>query len=255
MARYHEILSSFLSLFRRRAQDAQLDEEVQFHLEMETRRNIAAGLSEAEARRRASRDFGGVEHQKDEVRDERRANWFFDGLSDLRFALRSLLHRPGLTVAATLTLALGIGATSAVFGVVKHVLLTPLAVRAARPRRRRVERMEGLRPDVALVRRVGRMEGARHRVLRHRPLYRRLGDDRRRLAGTRPRRRACTRTSSRSSAPSPSAAATSRRTKIVPAVRASRSSATSSGSVASAAIRRSSANRFRSRATRRSSSA
>src|SRR3954469_24259153 len=126
MARYHEILSSFLSLFRRRAQDAQLDEEVQFHLEMETRRNMVAGLPEAEARRRASRDFGSVANQKDEVRDERRTNWFFDGVSDVRFAVRSLLNRPGLTIAATLTLALGIGATSAVFSVVKHVLLTPL---------------------------------------------------------------------------------------------------------------------------------
>jgi predicted permease len=126
MARYHEILSALLSLFHRRSQDAQLDEEVRFHIDMETRRNIAAGMSEAEARRRASRDFGGVANQKDEVRDERRTNWFFDGLSDLRFAVRSLLHRPGLTVAATLTLALGIGATSAVFSVVKGVLLTPL---------------------------------------------------------------------------------------------------------------------------------
>jgi predicted permease len=126
MARHHEFLSAVLSLFRRRSQDQQLDEEMDFHLEMETRRNIAAGMPEAEARRRASRDFGGVAHRKDQVRDERRTNWFFDGLSDLRFALRSLLHRPGLAIAATLTLALGIGATSAVFSVVKRVLLTPL---------------------------------------------------------------------------------------------------------------------------------
>ncbi|HEY4303227.1 MAG TPA: ABC transporter permease [Gemmatimonadaceae bacterium] len=84
------------------------------------------GLSEDEARRRAERDFGSVARQKEGVRDERRTSWFFDALSDLRFALRSLAHRPGLALAATLTLALGIGATSAVFSVVKHVLLAPL---------------------------------------------------------------------------------------------------------------------------------
>ncbi len=126
MAWYHEIGSSIAALFRRRHQDAELREEIDFHLEMETRRNATAGMSELEAQRRAQRDFGGVERHKDHVRDERHANWFFDGLSDLKFALRSLRQRPGLTAAATLTLALGVGATAAVFGVVKHVLLTPL---------------------------------------------------------------------------------------------------------------------------------
>ncbi|HEU4786181.1 MAG TPA: ADOP family duplicated permease, partial [Gemmatimonadaceae bacterium] len=126
MAWYHEIASSLGALFRRRHQDAEMDEEVRFHLEMEARRHMDAGLSEAEARRRARRDFGGVERHKDDVRDERGASAFFDALSDLRFALRSLRHRPGLTAAATVTLALGIGATSTVFGVVKRVLLTPL---------------------------------------------------------------------------------------------------------------------------------
>jgi putative ABC transport system permease protein len=83
-------------------------------------------LSEAAARRRARREFGGVERHKDYVRDERRTGWFFDAWSDLRFAVRSLRQRPGLTAAAALTLALGIGATSAVFGLVRQVLLTPL---------------------------------------------------------------------------------------------------------------------------------
>ena len=126
MAWYHEIVSSLAALVRRRQQEAEMDEEVRFHLEMEARRLMDAGLSEAEARRRARRDFGGVERHKDDVRDERGASAFFDALSDLRFALRSLRHRPGLTAAATVTLALGIGATSTVFGVVKRVLLTPL---------------------------------------------------------------------------------------------------------------------------------
>src|ERR671932_998361 len=118
MAWYHEIGSAVGALFRRRRQDAEMDEEMQFHLEMEARRNVAAGMSEREAWQRARREFGGVERHKDEVRDERGASSFFDAWSDVRFAVRSLRRRAGLTTAATLTLALGVGATSAVFGVV-----------------------------------------------------------------------------------------------------------------------------------------
>ena len=88
MAWYHEIASAAAALFRRRHQDAEMKEEIQFHIEMEARRNAAAGMSAHDARRRAQRDFGGVERHKDDVRDERRTNWFFDGMSDLRFALR-----------------------------------------------------------------------------------------------------------------------------------------------------------------------
>jgi putative ABC transport system permease protein len=126
MAWYHEIGSSLAALFRRRRQDTEMDEEIRFHLEMETERYVHAGIAEHDAQRRARRDFGGVERHKEGVRDARGANWFFDAWSDVRFALRSLRQRPGLTAAATVTLALGVGATSAVFGVLKSVLLAPL---------------------------------------------------------------------------------------------------------------------------------
>lgn len=126
MAWYHEVAASLAALFGRRRQDAEMDEEMRFHLDMEAQRHVEEGLPEREARRIARREFGGVERHKDDTRDERGSSTFFDTLGDVRFALRSLRHRPGLTAAATITLAIGIGATSTVFGVVKHALLTPL---------------------------------------------------------------------------------------------------------------------------------
>src|SRR5438874_2193256 len=126
MAWYHEMFSSLGALVGRRRQEREMDEEVRFHIEMETRRNVEAGLPEREARHRAMRDFGGVERHKDGMRDERGTSWLYDGWNDVRFAARSLRRRAGFTAIATITLALGIGATTTLFGVVKQVLLTPL---------------------------------------------------------------------------------------------------------------------------------
>ena len=71
MAWYHEIVSSLGALFGRRRQEREMDEEIAFHIEMETRRLVESGLDAHEARRRAVRAFGGVERHKDDVRDER----------------------------------------------------------------------------------------------------------------------------------------------------------------------------------------
>ena len=126
MAWYHELVSSARSLFGRSAEEREMKEEVRFHIEMETKRNIQAGMPEAEARRVALKNFGGVEWHKDEVRDERGTGWFDEVSGDVRFAARSLARRPGFTAVAAITLGLGIGATTTLFGVVKQVLLTPL---------------------------------------------------------------------------------------------------------------------------------
>ncbi len=126
MAWYHEIGSALRSLTGRRKEEREMAEEVRFHIEMETKRNVKAGMREEDARRLAVRSFGGVERHKDDVRDERGTRWFDDVSSDVRFAARSLARRPGFTIVAAITLGLGIGATTTLFGVVKQVLLTPL---------------------------------------------------------------------------------------------------------------------------------
>lgn len=126
MAWHHELLSSLRAMLGHRRDEREMTEEMRFHLDMETQRNVEAGLPALDARRRAIRDFGGVERHKDGVRDERGTNWFYDGWNDVRFAARSLQRRPAFAGIAIITLGLGIGATTTLFGVVKQVLLTPL---------------------------------------------------------------------------------------------------------------------------------
>jgi predicted permease len=117
-----------MALFRRERLDRELAEELEAHLQMQIAENIGRGMTPAEARRAALAKLGGITQAEQQYRDERGVPVLEQLLRDIRLGVRALRGTPGLTAAAILTLGLGLGATTAIFGFVNAALFRPLPV-------------------------------------------------------------------------------------------------------------------------------
>jgi predicted permease len=122
----NDLLYRLRALFRGQQMDAEVDEELRDHLEREAEKYRREGMAPDEALRRARMVLGGSEQVKQQCRESRGTKFMDDLLQDLRYAMRSFAKTPGLTVLIVLSLAIGIGANTAIFSVINTLLLKPL---------------------------------------------------------------------------------------------------------------------------------
>ena len=144
-----DLLFRLRALVRRDAVERELDEELRDHLEHETQKHVAAGLSPVAAARRARLAMGGLDGVSEQCRDARGTRPLEDFVTDLRHGQRLLTRAPGFALAAIAMLGLGVGSATAIFGIVNGVLLQPLPY----PESERILTMAGVD-----------LEGRRHRV-------------------------------------------------------------------------------------------
>src|SRR5882724_1562660 len=121
-------MKRMLNWFRRRKLENDLDRELNYHIDRRVSDLIRSGLPEPEARRRAALELGGATQVREEVRDIWLTRWLREFVYDLRFSPRSFLRSPSFTATAVLSLALGIGATTALYSLVDQVVLHSLPV-------------------------------------------------------------------------------------------------------------------------------
>ena len=140
---FHAMWRRMISLLRSGRLDRDMDEELRFHLERLIEDNIKAGMSSEEARYAAMRAFGGVEQIREECRDMRAARFIEELWHDLRYGIRMLRKNPGFSAVAIVTLALGIGANTAIFSLINTVLIRSLPVSRPHVARRETGRAVG----------------------------------------------------------------------------------------------------------------